>query len=133
MLNRHRSLTGFFKGTDGSATIEAVLWTPAFFALVMLVADVSMIFNGQARMLRIVQDANRSLSVGRVLTAAEVEATVKEKVANIDANAVVKTTVVDGLITTTLTIPADKLDLLGWFSVLRQASVKVSAQHYVEY
>ena len=58
---------------SGTATIEAVLWLPVFIAFFCLVADASFIFFGQNKAYRIVQDANRKLSIGRLSTAVEVE------------------------------------------------------------
>jgi Flp pilus assembly protein TadG len=125
--------TAFSKNEDGNATIEAVLWIPTFVAVLLLVVDVSMIFNGQARLFRLVQDTNRALSVGRLHSADEAEAKIVDALEGTTSNAAVTTTITDGVITTVLTVPARDLDIVGYFSALRTAGVTVTSQHFVEY
>lgn len=123
-----------FAGSEsGTATIESVIWMPVFFGFLVLVADVSMIFNGQARMLRIVQDTNRSLSVGRLTSKEEAMARIRAAVADIDDNPEVSTVIEDGIIRTRLVIPSDKLDAVGLVSPLMTANVVVTSEHFVEY
>ena len=54
-------------------TVEAVLWLPLLFGVLMLVADVSMAVYGKAQAFRLIQDTNRALSVHRISTAWEVK------------------------------------------------------------
>ena len=49
------------------------------------------------------------------------------------ADASIDTTVANGLITTRLSLPARDLDIIGYFSALRNAQVTVTSQHFVEY
>lgn len=125
--------TAFAHNEDGNGTIEAVIWIPTFVAVLLLVVDVSMIFNGQARLFRLVQDTNRALSVGRLHTADEAEESIVDALEKTTSNAAVETTIADGVITTRLTVPARDLDIVGYFSALRTAAVTVTSQHYVEY
>ena len=60
MRNQER----FWCDQDGSATIEAVLWIPMFFFMLLLVMEGSLIFNAQSLAMRIVQDTNRAIAVG---------------------------------------------------------------------
>ena len=65
----------FIRHDNGGVTIEAVLWMPVFVALLCLVADASLIFGRQAEVLRVVQDANRAMSVGKFGTDGDIDAT----------------------------------------------------------
>ena len=98
-----------------------------------MIADVSMIFNGQARLLRIVQDANRALSVGRLHSTTETEDQIKTALAPLTTDPYVSTTIQNGVITTTASVPASSLDIIGWFAPLLTARVTVKSEHYVEY
>ena len=61
-------LRRFVVSESGSSTVEAVLWFPIFFFFTLFVLDASMMFNAQARALRMVHDTNRALAVGRILS-----------------------------------------------------------------
>ena len=58
-------LKRFRRDERGSATIEAVPWLPLFVIFFVMIADVSLVFFRQTEVLRVVQDGNRALSVGR--------------------------------------------------------------------
>ena len=58
---------------DGAASIETVILMPLFLVVLAAIVDATMIFYGQAQVLRVVQDANRSLSIGRMTSVAEAE------------------------------------------------------------
>lgn len=58
-------LKRFRRDERGSATIEAVLWLPMFVIFFVMIADVSLVFFRQTEVMRVVQDGNRALSVGR--------------------------------------------------------------------
>ena len=61
------------KNEDGNATIEAVLWLPFFLAAFTLVMDATMIFHNQSYILRVVQDTNRGVSIGKFQSESEAE------------------------------------------------------------
>ena len=128
----------FSKADDGSATVEAVIWLPVFFGILILVTDASLLFNSQAQMLRIVQDANRAYSTGQLLDTNAVDSYITTRVSGITNRATISssvdtTQVPAGVITTSLTIPADDLDAIGIIAGLTGFNVTVSAQHYVEF
>ena len=87
----------FLEDDNGSATIEAVLWLPLFFAIILVVMDASMAFNAQTRAMRIVQDTNRAFAVGRIATLAEAEPMMLARVAGISPGAAAASEVVDGI------------------------------------
>ncbi|MCV2869257.1 pilus assembly protein [Defluviimonas sp. WL0002] len=103
----------FLRRDRGAATIEVILWLPFFLGLFSLMVDLSMIFNNQSRIMRIIQDGNRNYSIRRLTTNAETETYVEGRIASISANANAVTTNAAGLITTTVTVPLADLDLLG--------------------
>lgn len=122
----------FLKNEDGAATIEAVLWLPFFLLLFALLADISMIFNGQSRLLRVAQDANRNMSIGRLTTNAETEDFVLGQVSNLSANAQASTSVTAGLITTIVSVPLVDLDIFGVAEVFAGTRMTVRADHLME-
>ena len=117
---------------DGSATIEAVLWMPVLIAVFALIADTSMIFGNEAQVLRVVQDANRKMSIGRLLTPESVQTEVKSKIALVSPNAVVTTTVTNGLIKTSVSLPLSDITSTGLVSAFANVSFTVSAEHLME-
>ncbi|MGC1430289.1 MAG: TadE/TadG family type IV pilus assembly protein [Albidovulum sp.] len=129
-----RQLARFKRSEDGAATIEAVLWLPFFIMLFGLLADVSMVFHGQSKLLRIVQDANRSMSIGRFASTSDAEDFVRLRVTGISSNALVTTSYIagTGLITTQLSVPIGDLDLFGVSSVFSGVRMTVRSEHLME-
>lgn len=132
MLRKMRWPSRFLRSENGNATIEAVLWIPVLTAAFALIADTSLIFGSESQVLRIVQDANREMSIGRLLTVAAVQAQVKSKISNISPNAIVTTTLVDGLISTQVSIPLSDITATGLVRAFTNVSVTVSAEHLSE-
>jgi Flp pilus assembly protein TadG len=122
----------FVSKTDGAATIEFVLWLPLILFLFGLIADTAMIYSGRAQVLRVVQDANRAMSVGRIRETDDVQTFITSRIEEIAPNAVVETLLTDGVISSTVDIPASDFmstNLVGMFSSL---NVRVFAQHLSE-
>lgn len=122
-----------FRDESGSATVETVLWLPVMITLVMLVADVSFIFNNQARALRIVQDANRAFSVGRLNSTTETEDFVRTQLADMTHSSIIATTLTSGVIRTTARIPVSDMTIVSWFDVFSGFYVTVRSEHFLEY
>jgi Flp pilus assembly protein TadG len=120
------------RNEDGAATVEAVLWLPFFVMLFGLLADVSMIFYNQSRLLRIVQDANRNMSVGRLVDSDETIDFVQTQGLAVSPNVTSTSSVTAGLITTTATVPIEDLDLFGVAGVFRNVNMTVRAEHLME-
>lgn len=123
---------------DGAVTVEAVIWLPVFFGIVVLVADVSLLFNQQAQMLRFVQDANRAYSTGQLETTGEIQTYLTSVVADRTNRATVSSSidtsyVPAGIVSTTLTIPAADLASLGLIASLVNFDMSVTGNHYIEY
>lgn len=134
-LLRIKAFAGFRKREEGSATLEAVLWLPVFIAFLILAADAAFIFFGQNRAYRVIQDANRSLSVGRLQTEEDVVDYLTVEIGRIAPNATytaVRDTVA-GTITSVATIPASDLTATRFFTAFLDLDLKVGARHFVEY
>lgn len=123
----------FRKENQGTATVDAVLWMPVFIVMFAFLADTALVFGGQAQVLRIVQDANRAMSVGRLRTELEVQDAVLLRVANLSPHATVLT-VVDGtgVIRTDVVLPLADLTATGLVRAFTDLNVTVSAQHMME-
>ncbi len=125
----------FFKREDGTATVEAVLWFPIFIGVFGLMVDSAMIFHGQSKVLRVVQDANRNLSIGRLDNDAEVITYINAQLALVGVTPSRTEAISDmttGIVSTLVVVPASELQLLGYFSVLNNLEVPVTAQHMRE-
>ncbi|NNE81022.1 MAG: hypothetical protein HKN18_12205 [Silicimonas sp.] len=122
----------FLKRTDGTATVEAVLWFPIFIAVFGLMVDATMIFHGQAKVLRVIQDGNRNLSIGRLTTAAQTETYIENELAALNITATASTTETAGVAYTVVTVQASQLQLLGYFSALTNLELQVGAEHMIE-
>lgn len=118
---------------DGTATVEAVLWLPIFIMIFGLMVDTTMIFNGQAKVLRVIQDSNRNMSIGRFTTEIEVEDYIDAQLALLNISADTVEAVADAnFVQTTVTVPADQFQLLGDFTSLLNLEVTVTAVHLLE-
>ncbi|QJF50667.1 TadE/TadG family type IV pilus assembly protein [Roseobacter ponti] len=131
----------FRRSEDGSFTLEAIIWMPIFAILLALIMNITMVFYVESQMLRVVQDANRMVSLGRIAgetddeAETETETFVLAELAYIDAPTMAVTTEINnGFVTTVLT--AQATDLMP-FNFLRNSfsgiRVGVRAQHIIEY
>lgn len=122
----------FVNREDGTATVEAVLWFPIFIAVFGLMVDSAMIFHGQAKVLRVIQDGNRNFSIGRLTTEAETETYIEGVLADLNITATAQTTETAGVAYTVVTVQAAQLQILGYFSALTNLEIKVGAEHMIE-
>ena len=129
-----RTLTDKVLAEDGTATIEAILWIPVYGLLLTFIADVSMVFHNQAQVMRIIQDGNRQLSVGRFKTTVQVQDYITETLSGFADNALVSTSLSStGVINTSVMVPASDLDSVGSWALVKDVNLVVSAQHLIEY
>lgn len=122
----------FWKREDGSATTRSIMWLPVFIGFFCLVADVSLIFFKQTVAIRVVQDTNRGLSIGRLADEQAAEEFAAEIIHQMSPSATVDTTIDNGVIRTQVKMPANELDAVGWFDVLRNMDVFVFSQQMKE-
>lgn len=122
----------FLRREDGTASVEAVLWMPLFIALFGLIVDTSLIFYGQSKVLRVVQDGNRNLSIGRLDSEASTETYITNELAALNVTANVDSTITAGVVRTDVSFGAAQLQALGFFSSLLGLTVSVSSEHMIE-
>lgn len=122
----------FRRDDHGSATVEAVIWFPVFALILCLVADAALIFSKQALVMRVVQDANRAMSVGRLMTPAEAQDYIRDRIATISPNATVVTVVQAGVIVSTVTMPSSDLTATRFVAPFGGLNVSVSSQQMSE-
>ena len=128
-----REMLRIFAGEKhGSATVEAVLWTPVFLLLFGLLTDTSLIFGRQAEILRVVQDANRSLAVGHFQTVAEAQAYISTRVATFSKHSTVLVSIVNGIISSSVSMPATDLTVTGIFQGFSGLTISVVASQMLE-
>lgn len=125
-------LKQFHNDERGSATIESLIWIPIFVYLLVLIADVSLVFYGKAQALRIIQDGNRALSVRYLDTTDDAEEFVLAGLASYTDNATVNTSITDGIITTVAAVPARDLMSIGSIPGFNNTTLSISAQHFLE-
>lgn len=128
-----RRLRRFRRRQDGTATIETLLWLPVMLAFVALAADASFVFFGQNQAYRIVQDANRSLSVGRFQTEAQVEKYLTDTIGAFAKHVTAKTTIQGGMVTSVVKIPVNDLIATNMIASLMNFDLTVGATQFVEY
>lgn len=130
-LPRFRRLCDLARKDEGSATVEAILWLPIFFLIIGLATDVTMIFHANSRALRVVEDVNRAISVGRITSLTEAQADIVKMLPNYaHVTAVVK--VSNGVITSKVTIPVSSVVVIGAVKSLIGQSIYVTTSQYVE-
>ena len=115
--------------------MESVLWFPVFIAIFALIVDVSLIFNTQASITRLIQDANRAYAIGRITSAADAETYVKSRLgaAKDDPDTTVSTTINSaGIITTAVSVEAGHYMSVGLFTALTGMKLRIVSQHYKE-
>ena len=125
-------LARFSRSERGSASIESLFWVPVFAFLLVLVADTSFIFYGKAQALRTIQDGNRALSTGRLDDEAAVQTYVSDTFATFSTNATVSTSINAGIISTTMTVPANDLVSVGSIPGLQNLTIEITAQQFME-
>ena len=125
-------LNKFTRSDDGTATVETLLWFPLFIAVFGLMLDVAMIFHGQAKVLRVTQDGNREYSIGRLTTPAATETYIESVLAQLNIQANATTTEVAGVAHTIVTVPANQLQVLGYFTAFAGLTISVTAEHMIE-
>lgn len=126
-------MAGFLRAENGSITVETVIWLPLFLALMSAIVDISMVFHRESTMLRVIQDANRAYSVGRIASSDAVERSVLAAVTPYAENASVSTTMIDGVISTRLQVPTSDLMPIYTLPAFSDRWVVVETQQFAEF
>lgn len=126
-------LQRFRSSDEGSATIETLIWLPVFVWVLVMIINVSFILFEKNQALRIVQNANRILSTGYMLTAAETEAFITDRLADIAPNATVTTVIDNGIVTSDVSYKVTNLLMPHVMRDMVNLKISISAQHFMEY
>ena len=118
---------------SGAVTVEAVLWTPIIFAILYLIADVSLVFHRQSEILRQVQAQNRAFATGRI-SRSEISSNIKTAIKGFAPTATVTTTYDSAvrMVSTTVTVNASEMMAGGAFRLLRGKTISVYASQLTE-
>lgn len=127
-------LMKFLKDNDGAITVESVLWLPFYALFLVMIVDVSLMFNGQAQAQRTIQDINRLASSGYYTTEAEVEERARALLGHLSTNLTVDATIdtATGVISAKATMPASDLMAIGTIPTFADITIKVGARHLIE-
>lgn len=121
------------KDQSGAVTVEMVLWMPVIFAIIYLIADVSLVYHRQSEVLRQIQANNRAFATGRI-SRSELTSNLKAAVNGFAPTATVSTDYDSAvrLLTTTVSIEAEDMMAGGAFGLLRGKTLDISASHLTE-
>ena len=122
----------FTQCQSGALTVESVLWVPIYLFMFVFIADVSLIFHGQAKATRIAYDGNRMASVGAFETATETSEAVLGRIQGFSPSATVNTVFGSDAVTTTVVMPAADLAAIGIIGRLVDLDVTVQSVHMRE-
>ena len=122
----------FLARDDGSVTVESVMWLPVFFYILSLAVDATMIFHGYSRVIRVVEDVNRGISIGRIGSLTEGESKIAANLSNYE-NIATDIQIIDGVVVTRVGVPVSSMVFLGAISPLLGTGIEVRTQQYVEF
>ena len=127
----------FRNDETGSVTVEAVIWFPLFVVFLMMLADASMIFMNQARILRIVQDGTRRFATGSLVSCDALEAWLVSRIAPISPGVGAecdKAADFDSsmVYVSSVTMPSGELDLSGVTGTFANLTIRLESQHFME-
>ena len=134
MQTIRKSLHRFLTDDDGSITIESVLWMPFYLLFIVMIIDVSLMFNGRTQVQRTLQDINRLASSGYYTSEEEVETRIKALLGHISSNLEVDATIDTdlGVITAVASLPVADLMVIGTMPKFAEFDVTVGAWHMIE-
>jgi Flp pilus assembly protein TadG len=119
----------FLRENDGTITVEAVLWVPIYLIFFAFIVDVSNIFHGQAKAIRMAYDGNREASLGTFADADATQAAILARVQSFSPNAKVTTVFDSESISTVVVLPSNDLAIIGTISTIMNLDVTVSSVH----
>jgi hypothetical protein len=131
----HRALLSFIRTANGSVTVEALPWIGILGVTIALAADAAGAFQSMSYILRSVQDANRLVSIGAIRDPIEASDHVGRLVTSVfpDAQAVTVIDTVDGVVSTSVSIPWTSLHLVGILTNMSTDNVVITTAHALEW
>jgi hypothetical protein len=131
---RFREGRRFHRDQTGAVTVEAVLWMPFFLVLVFGIAELALVFHGQARALDVAQETNRGYSVGRFASTTDAADWAAFALSNFSNHIIVDTSLSDLIVTTVISIPAgDFAGNIGFLPFIQDFRIVVRDQQVVEF
>lgn len=124
----------FLAKTEGSVTIESILWMPLYGLFMIMIVDVCLMFNGQSQAQRILHDLNRLASSGYYISEADIEERALLLLSHLSDNLTVDATIDTdlGVITAIATLPASDLMVIGTLPEFADIEITVGAWHMIE-
>jgi Flp pilus assembly protein TadG len=129
-----RFTTRFARDEEGAVTVEAVLWIPLFFFLLILITNSALAFYARGEAFRIVQNGNRAYSAHTLASKEAVEAWIEGAFTRTQNDDAVTTISADKtIVTTQLTFPIRDVIAFNSLSLPISWTLTVRSQHYVEW
>ncbi|MDW4497018.1 TadE/TadG family type IV pilus assembly protein [Sulfitobacter sp. D35] len=126
----------FLWDENGSFSVEAVIWTPILAIILAVVMNISMVFHAKSQILRVVQDANRAVSLNRLNGETAVQDYINTNLAYLGASLDISSSVDSATNIVTTTVHANATDLMPLtFMTSKFSSVKVgvASHHIIEF
>ena len=120
---------------QGTITVEAVLWIPLFFFILMLITDASMAFFSKGEAIRTVQMGNWAFARNPDATVAGTQDWIEQQFAAYapNAEAITTTDSEHGTVSTTLQYPAGDVVPFNTLGVLGNWKIAVRARQHLEW
>jgi Flp pilus assembly protein TadG len=129
---RTSSLRRFLAKDGGSVTFEAVIWLPVFAFMIWLVTETATVFGGEARVLHVVQDANRLYASGYFQNATDTENFIRTQLSQWQNTMTVSTSESGGIIHTTVTVPVLSMTGISAIQQFSGLSVTIASEQMAE-
>jgi Flp pilus assembly protein TadG len=126
------SLPRFLRAQDGGASIELIVVLPVFLLIVGLIVDSSMLLLRQGQAYRVIQDANRNMSIGRFASPEETSAFVIASLDPVAPGTTAESIVTNGVIVTMASLPIAGIQITGLLSAFDEGTIGVTATHVLE-
>ena len=127
-----RELRRFRKDEGGWVMVEAILWFPLMFFILVMVLDASFLFMNKARIERVVQDGQRWMAVGLITDCDALETWIETRVDPYAPSAVATCTPSKNITTTVVAVPLTDIDLSGGIGFLKSGNLNIESIHFSE-
>lgn len=121
----------FWRGTDGSASVEFVLWMPVFVAIMMLTIDTSILFTSQSNYWSVSRDTARLVS-RHAMTETDAEAYAAARASMLWTQPTADVTINGPTVTVNLTAPASSLSIFNALGLASTFDIDATVTHTME-
>ncbi len=124
----------FVQDEGGAVTIEAVLWIPFFFSILMLITDASLAFYSKAEAMRVIEAGNRAFAINEDATTAATATWVQNQFTGLAKGATATTEVnaTSDTVQTTLRYPVSDVVLFNTLGIMTGRQITVRAMRHAE-